>query len=196
MNHKTRVLIVDDDMAMAKYLSSHLSRRNFEVSVVSSDQEALRVFRGFDPVLVLVDTSMNGTSGTEILQRLKQIKPSVSVMVLSANKDPEMIFRASKLGADDYISKPVDPKDLDVRISRVLDNQRLYREVTQLREQVRRQSDFTMLFGTSPPRPPFGGRASRYCSCAQSPEMLGSPEGKRSGLSVLFSGAAALPSCA
>jgi DNA-binding NtrC family response regulator len=150
MNQKSRVLIVDDDLVMAKYLSSHLSRRNFEVSVASSDQEALRVFRGFDPVLVLVDTSMNGEAGTEILKRLKQIKPSLSVIVLSANKDPEMIFKASKLGADDYISKPVDPKELDVRISRVLDNQRLYHEVTQLREQVRRQSDFTMLFGTSP----------------------------------------------
>jgi len=133
MNQKSRVLIVDDDLVMAKYLSSHLSRRNFEVSVASSDQEALRVFRGFDPVLLLVDTSMNGEAGPEILQRLKQIKPSLAVIVLSANKDPEMIFKASKLGADDYISKPVDPKELDVRISRVLDNQRLYREVTQLR---------------------------------------------------------------
>lgn len=150
MNQKTRVLIVDDDLVMAKYLSSHLARRNFEVTVAASDQEALRVFRSFDPVLVLVDTSMNGANGAEILERLKHIKPSISVMVLSANKDPEMIFKASKLGADDYISKPVDPKELDVRISRVLDNQRLFREVTQLREQVRRQSDFTMLFGTSP----------------------------------------------
>ena len=118
MNHKTRVLIVDDDMVMDKYLSSHLTRRNFEVSVVTSDQEALRIFRGFDPVLVLVDTSMNGASGTEILQRLKQIKPSVSVMVLSANKDPEMIFRASKLGADDYISKPVALDKLQRAVNR------------------------------------------------------------------------------
>ena len=76
--------------------------------------------------------------------------PAVSLVVLSANRDPEMIFRASKLGADDYISKPVDLKELDMRIAKVLDNQRLYTEVTQLREQVRRQSDFTMLFGTSP----------------------------------------------
>jgi two-component system, NtrC family, response regulator AtoC len=150
MNPKNRVLIIDDDAVMAKYLASHLTRRNFEVSVASSDQEALRVFRGFDPVLVLLDTSMNGAAGTEVLERLKQIKPSVSLIVLSANKDPEAIFKASKLGADDYISKPVDTKELDMRISRVLDNQRLYTEVTQLREQVRRQSDFTMLFGTSP----------------------------------------------
>src|SRR5437899_1705352 len=150
MNPKTRVLIVDDDVAMAKYLASHLSRRNFEVTVASSEQEALRVFRSFDPALVLVETSMDGEAGVETLQRLKQIKTTGSIMVLSASKDPEVIFRASKMGADDYISKPVDTKELDVRIGRVLDSQRLHAEVTQLREQVRQQNDFTMLFGTSP----------------------------------------------
>jgi two-component system, NtrC family, response regulator AtoC len=149
MNQKTRVLIVDDDLAMAKYLAAHLARRNFEVTVASTDQEALRIFRGLDPMLVLLDTSMSPAEAV-ILERLKQIKPTVSIVVISANKDPESIFRASKLGADDYINKPVDPKELDVRITKVLDNQRLYAEVTQLREQVRRQSDFTMLFGTSP----------------------------------------------
>ena len=150
MNQKIRVLIVDDDVVMAKYLASHLSRRNFDVTVASSGQEALRVFRSVDPALVLVETTMDGEAGADTLQRLKQIKPTVSIMVLSASRDPEMIFRASKLGADDFISKPVDPKELDARIAKVLDNQRLYTEVTQLREQVRRQTDFTMLFGTSP----------------------------------------------
>jgi two-component system, NtrC family, response regulator AtoC len=150
MNPKARVLIVDDDVAMAKYLASHLSRRNFEVTVAASDQEALRIFRSLDPVLVLLDTSLNSSAGSAILERLKHIKPTVSIVVLSSNRDPESIFRASKLGADDYLSKPVDPKELDVRISRVLDNQRLHAEVSQLREQVRQQSDFTMLFGTSP----------------------------------------------
>jgi DNA-binding NtrC family response regulator len=149
MNQRTRVLIVDDDAVMAKYLAGHLTRRNFEVTIASSDKEALRVFRGVDPMLVLIDTSMTPAEAV-ILERLKQIKPGVSIVVLSSNMDPESIFRASKLGADDYISKPVDPKELDVRITKVLDNQRLYAEVTQLREQVRRQSDFTMLFGTGP----------------------------------------------
>src|SRR5437764_4073002 len=150
MSFKSRVLIVDDDVVMAKYLASHLSRRNFEVNIASTLQEAVRIFRTFDPGLVLLDMSINGTAGGEILERLKQIKPSVAVIVLSANKDPEVIFKASKLGADDYLSKPVDPKELDIRIVKALDNQRLHTEVTQLREQVRRQKDFTMLFGTSP----------------------------------------------
>src|SRR5262245_66554796 len=111
MNHKTRVLIVDDDTAMAKYLASHLSRRNFEVTVASSDQEALRIFRSLDPVLVLVDTAMN-PAGVAVLERLKHIKPTVSIMVLSNNKDPESIFKVFMLGADGYIRKSVRTESL------------------------------------------------------------------------------------
>ncbi|HWX53192.1 MAG TPA: sigma-54 dependent transcriptional regulator [Verrucomicrobiae bacterium] len=150
MDPKTRVLIVDEDAAIAKYLASHLSRRNFEVSVASTGQEALRVFRTVDPGLALIDLAMETMNGPELLQRLKQIKPSAAIVVLSADKDPETVFKASKLGADDYLSKPVDAADLDLRIARVFDNQRLYGQVTQFREQVRRQDDFTMLFGASP----------------------------------------------
>jgi two-component system, NtrC family, response regulator AtoC len=149
VTQKSRVLIVDEDVAMARFLATHLGH-NFEVSVASSDQEAFKILRSFDPVLVLLDPAMHAEGEADILERLKHIKPNVSVMVLSASKDPEQIFRASRMGADDYLSKPVDPHELDVRISKVLDHQRLFSEVTQLREQVRRQSAFTMLFGTSP----------------------------------------------
>ena len=150
MSQKTRVLIVDDDVVMAKYLASHLSRRNFEVNSAASGPEALRIFRAFDPRLVLLDMSINAMGNTDLLQRFKQIKPGVCIVVLSANKDPELIFKASKSGADDYMSKPVDPKELEIRVNKMLENQHTYGEMTQLREQVRRQSDFTMLFGTSP----------------------------------------------
>lgn len=147
---KTRVLIVDDDGSMAKYLQAYLSRRNFDVSTAVSGEEAIRLFRVYDPNLVLLDLAMPGLGGIDTLERMKQIKPDVSVIMLSAQSNPEMIFKASKLGADDYISKPFEPKELEIRIGKVLDKQRLVTEVTQLREQVRRQSDFHMLFGTSP----------------------------------------------
>src|SRR6266581_163381 len=149
-NQKTRVLIVDDDGSMARFLSTYLTRRNFDVSTAGSGEEAIRMFRVYDPSLVLLDLAMQGISGIETLERIKQIKPEVSVIMLSAQSNPELIFKASKLGADDYISKPFEPKELDVRIAKVLDKQRLVSEVTQLREQVRRHSDFSMLFGTSP----------------------------------------------
>lgn len=146
---KTRVLIVDDDGSMAKYLQSYLSRRNFDVSTAVSGEEAIRMFRVYDPTLVLLDLAMPGMNGIETLERMKQIKPDVSVIMLSAQSSPELIFKASKLGADDYIAKPFEPKELDLRITKVLEKQQLVTEVTQLREQVRKQNDFTMLFGTS-----------------------------------------------
>ncbi len=149
-NPKTRILIVDDDASMARYLTSYLSKKNFEVNAVASGEEAIRMFRVYDPQLVLLDVAMEGMDGLDTLERIKQIKPDVSVVMISAQNDPEIIFRASRLGAEDYIKKPFEPKDLDLRIAKVLDKQRLVGEVTQLREQVRRQSDFSMLFGTSP----------------------------------------------
>jgi two-component system response regulator AtoC len=148
---KVRVLIVDDDPSMSRFLSSFLTRQNYDASTASNGDEAIRMFRVYDPTLVLLDMAMTGgMDGLETLERLKQIKPEISAIIVSGQKDPDLIFRASKAGADDYILKPFEPRDLESRIARVLDKQRLSSEATQLREQVRKQTDFTMLFGTSP----------------------------------------------
>src|SRR5579864_166075 len=144
------MLIVDDDATMSRYLTAYFARRNFEVNTASSGEEAIRMFRSFDPSVVLLDISMPGMDGIETLERVKQIKPEVGVVMLSGQNSPEQIFKASRLGADDYISKPFEPKELEVRLSKVLDKQKLLTEVSQLREQVRRQSDFSMTFGNSP----------------------------------------------
>ena len=147
---KTRVLVVDDDPSMARFLTSYLMRLNFEVNSASSGEEAIRMFRVYDPSLVLLDMNMTGLDGVETLERLKQIKPEVSVIVVSGQNSPDLIFRASKAGADDYIQKPFEPKDLEARVNRAVERQRMSSEATQIREQVRRQTDFSMLFGTSP----------------------------------------------
>ena len=98
----------------------------------------------------MLDVSTPGMDGIDTLERIKQIKPEVSVIMVSGQSTPELIFRASKLGADDYIAKPFEPRDLDQRINKIMDRQRLSTEVTQIRDQVRKQADFHMLFGTSP----------------------------------------------
>ena len=85
-----RVLVVDDDAGMAKFLASHLTRRNFDVSIAATGEEAIRLFRVYDPALVLLDIAMSGLGGLETLERLKQIKPEVAVILLSALNDPEI----------------------------------------------------------------------------------------------------------
>ena len=102
---KPRVLVVDDDSTMAKFLSSYLARRDFEVSTASTGEEAIRIFRVYDPTLVLLDVAAPGMDGIDTLERMKQIKPEVSVIMVSGQNNPELIFRASKLGADDYIAQ-------------------------------------------------------------------------------------------
>ncbi len=147
---KVRALVVDDDPNMGRFLTSYLARRGLDVGNATTGEEAIRVLRVYDPQLVLLDLSSPGMGALDILERIKQIKPEIGVLVLSAQHDPELIFRASKLGADDYLNKPFEPKDLGLRINKILDRQRLPTEVPQLRDQVRRNSDFMGLFGTSP----------------------------------------------
>ncbi len=149
-NLKARVLIVDEDADASRFLSSQMLRRGLDVSAASTADEAVRMFRICDPALVLLDPMLSGTASMELVDRLKQIKPEVGIILISAHSNPEFVFRASKAGADDYLGKPVDAKELDARVNRLLDRQRLTSEVTQLRDQVRRNSDFAMLFGTSP----------------------------------------------
>jgi DNA-binding NtrC family response regulator len=149
-SQRVRLLIVDGDNAMSRSLSSHLAKRNFDLSIAFSGEEALRIFRSLDPTLVLMDISLPGITGMETLTRLRHIKPDLPVIVISSQNDPELIFKASKLGADDYLAKPFDLKDLDIRITRVLEKQRPAVEVAHIRDQVRGDSEFSMLFGTSP----------------------------------------------
>ncbi len=143
-------MIVDDDRAQSNFLTAHLTRRGFDVSAATTGDEAIRMFRVFDPALVMLDADARGMEGMETLERLKQMKQEVSVIMTASSSAPELIFRASKLGADDFLSKPVDLAALDQHINHLLEGQRQSSEVTQLREQVRRQNDFSTLFGTSP----------------------------------------------
>jgi two-component system, NtrC family, response regulator AtoC len=148
--NRTRVLIVNDDRSQSGFLSSHLMRSGYDVSSASTGDEAVGMFRVFDPALVLLDADARGMDVMESLERLKQMKPELSVILTASSSTPELIFRASKLGADDFLSKPIDLPSLEHRMTQLLDGRRLTSEVTHLRDQVRRQSDFSMLFGTSP----------------------------------------------
>jgi DNA-binding NtrC family response regulator len=146
---KIRILIADDDQAMTRSLGEYLARRNFEVAVATNHEESLRTLRSFDPGMVLLDFTLPPVDGSETLERLKQLRPETPVIVYSSDASPEVAFRLSKLGAEDYITTPFQLNDLFSRISRILEK-RGPADGGQLRDRVRRQTDFSTLFGTSP----------------------------------------------
>ena len=92
------MLVVDDDIAMGSFLTAQMIRRGFEVSSASGGEEAVRVFRVCDPALVLLDLSGPARALSTLLERIKQIKPDVSVVMLSSRHDPEMIFTRLQAG--------------------------------------------------------------------------------------------------
>ena len=104
-NQKTRVLVVDDDAAMAKFLSSYLTRRNFDSSTASSGEEAIRMFRVYDPVLVLLDVSMPGMNGLEVAARLRDAGSTAAVVFLTVHDDEDIILAAKAAGAIGYVVK-------------------------------------------------------------------------------------------
>jgi DNA-binding NtrC family response regulator len=146
---KTRILIADDDQAMSRSLGDYFSRRNFDCAFAGSHEESLRTMRSFDPSVVLLDYTLPPVDASETLERLKQLRPETPVIVYSALAAPDVVFRLSKLGAEDFITTPFELNDLFSRISRALEK-RSAPEDGQLRDRVRRQSDFSTLFGTSP----------------------------------------------
>jgi two-component system, NtrC family, response regulator AtoC len=148
-SRRTRILIVDNDQGTSRFLGLHFSKRNFDVSSAVSGDEAVRLFRTLSPTLVLIDLALPGMDGVDVLERMKEIKPDVPVIVSSSLRDPDLIFSASKAGADDYIPKPYDLKELDQRLNKILDRQ-LVIVPKPVPGQPRAGRDFSMLFGTSP----------------------------------------------
>src|SRR5436309_2401355 len=106
---------------MAKSLGEYFSRRNFDVAFANSHEESLRTVRSFDPGVVLLDYALPPLEGSETLERLKQARPDTPVIVYSGGAAPDIVFRLSKLGAEDFITTPFQLNDLFSRISRALE---------------------------------------------------------------------------
>ena len=118
-----RILIVEDDEAIAKPLAEGLRREGFDVTRVASGEEALVMLdRRPLPALVLLDVVMGATSGLEVCRHIKQSSSTsvIPVILLTALESKEDRMRGMQAGADDLLTKPVTRSALLERVSRLL----------------------------------------------------------------------------
>jgi len=112
MTHAHRkILCIEDDRETAGLIAEELADRGFDVDVAHSGQEGLMAIMREPPDLVLCDVSMPGMTGYEVLERLNEIAPRLGplpFMFLTALADRDNELKGRRLGADDYISKPID----------------------------------------------------------------------------------------
>ena len=119
MAEKQRVLIVDDDANIAELISLYLTKECYETKIVLDGEEALRVFPVFKPHIVLLDLMLPGIDGYQVCRELRT-SSQVPIIMLSAKGEIFDKVLGLELGADDYMIKPFDSKELVARVKAVL----------------------------------------------------------------------------
>ena len=119
MVSKQKILIVDDDNNIAELISLYLTKECFETMMVHDGEEALFVFDSFGPNLILLDLMLPGIDGYQVCREIRA-KSATPIIMLSAKGEVFDKVLGLELGADDYIIKPFDSKELVARVKAVL----------------------------------------------------------------------------
>ncbi len=109
---KNKILLVDDEEIMLKYLSRFLIKKGFDISTAMNGNEALEQIKEQDFIVVLLDVLMPGMDGIETLREIKKIKPMTEVIMLTGHASVQVAMQGMKLGAFDYLIKPFDQDKL------------------------------------------------------------------------------------
>ena len=119
MAAKQKILIVYDDANIAELISLYLTKECYETMIVNDGEEALSVFKTFQPNLILLDLMLPGIDGYQVCREIRS-KSSTPIIMLSAKGEVFDKVLGLELGADDYIIKPFDSKELVARVKAVL----------------------------------------------------------------------------
>ena len=119
MAEKQRVLIVDDDANIAELISLYLTKECYETMIVLDGEEALRVFPEFKPNIILLDLMLPGIDGYQVCRELRTTS-QIPIIMLSAKGEIFDKVLGLELGADDYMIKTFDSKELVARVKAVL----------------------------------------------------------------------------
>ena len=119
MAAKQKILIVDDDVNIAELISLYLTKECYDTKMVHDGEEALKVFSQYHPNLILLDLMLPGIDGYQVCRELRT-KSNVPIIMLSAKGEIFDKVLGLELGADDYIMKPFDSKELVARVKAVL----------------------------------------------------------------------------
>ena len=119
MVSKQKILIVDDDNNIAELIALYLTKECFETKIVNDGEEALKKFASFHPDLIILDLMLPGIDGYQVCREIRHTS-DVPIIMLSAKGETFDKVLGLELGADDYMIKPFDSKELVARVRAVL----------------------------------------------------------------------------
>ncbi|HEX7318846.1 MAG TPA: sigma-54 dependent transcriptional regulator [bacterium] len=144
------ILVVDDEQSQRELLAGFLKTKQYTVTTAASGAEAVQLNRstGFD--LVIMDLKMPELDGIETMARMKEIDPETNFIILTGYGTVESAVRAIKLGAYDYLNKPVNLDELELLVERIRDEQLTHQELVTLQEEIHEKFKFEFFIAESP----------------------------------------------
>lgn len=149
MEKPIRILLVDDETDFLSVVTDHLEEKGYLLTAVGAGEEAISAIQEREFDVALLDIKMPGMDGVDLLRRLKEIDPSIEIIMLTGYATIETAVQSIKLGALDYLSKPVRLSELEVTLAKALEVRRLRRQAFQLSESRRRNEPFPEIVGSS-----------------------------------------------
>jgi len=146
---KQAILIVEDDPTVGESLRLLLKKRGYSIRLASNGKEALHHFRQGSVDLVITDLVMPKMGGIELLEAVKKLRPETEVIVISAQGTIEKAVQAMKLGAFDFIEKPINARVISLLVERALEKQTLILQNQDLRSQLEDKFHYKNIIGRS-----------------------------------------------
>ncbi len=128
---KKHILVVDDDQKIKELISQYLIEQNFIVTTAESSAEAKDRMELFSFDLIVLDIMMPGQDGLDLTREIR-LKTDLPIILLTAKGDPSDRIKGLELGADDYVPKPFEPKELLLRIKNILNKIKKLKEVNEI----------------------------------------------------------------
>jgi DNA-binding NtrC family response regulator len=151
METKERILIVDDEPSIRKYLQTLLEVDGFDVSAVTNGKDAVEtVTRGDKPDFIILDVLMPEMNGLETLRALMQVDRSLNIIMLSCSNEVGTVVEAIRLGAHDYLTKPFEKPELDAALLKCRQKMHLSAENKALREYCDQLTEDMSFLASSP----------------------------------------------
>jgi two-component system, NtrC family, response regulator len=150
MSIKGRIVVIDDEVNAAAALETLLREDGYEVTKANDGRAGLLLVEQQAPDVVLTDLRMPELDGIELLTRVKRIRPETMVILMTAYGTVKTAVKAMKLGAEDYLSKPIDVEELELVLQKTLEKKRLLEETHLLRQRLDHKYNLDNLVGESP----------------------------------------------
>jgi DNA-binding NtrC family response regulator len=148
-NSRGRILVVDDDREMCRFLAETLGEEGYAVDAVQDGASALNLFAQSHFDLVISDLKMPRMAGTELLRRLKEIDPECPVLLLTAFGTIESAVDAMRAGAFHYLTKPFHTVEMLIQVERAMEGRTLREELKRLRTEVQARDRLNNIIGRS-----------------------------------------------